>query len=486
MKDIYRGKFVSVIVQPRIDPQFWGVGHNSKQINDELLNSGFPVHTEIHYALSTFSVETANRTKQVQAVSFAFGTETSRETKIPHYQIYIEFPQLVRLSSVYENLDKLLQSRVHIVTQKVYNESYKDYCLKESSNFEFDSNHYWNVKIDSTLVGKLVNKQTLIKLRPKLKMIKNNYFTGQKLIEHMAFSEPDDRTGIWLADVIGGTGKTAFFQTIVNHDEGLYLRVSEGVERLSAKLRKKITTRLEEGSGYPKFIWINFGRTVEEGSLKAFADFGEQILDGMLDDNFGNTAGADFMPLPYVNLFVTANTPPNLNQLTGDRIKLLTLFPIFDIDDDGNQTLIDSILIPIYVEIKVRIMKRFPNMLQYRFKVKLQDDQYIRSNFSQFPYYEELLENVRIYKEFKDSPAFKDQLYQSKMISEWVTGNPNNIQQDIKDVYAKALFHSALVAGSGTGHLMIEASSFKNSEPKVYSEPVHTGTDLHSKFEASS
>ena len=65
--------------------------------------------------------------------------------------------------------------------------------------------------------------------------------------------------------------------------KGLYLRVSEGMERLSAKLRRKINTCLEKNEGYPRFIWVNFGRTVEEDSLKAFADFAEQILDGIID-----------------------------------------------------------------------------------------------------------------------------------------------------------------------------------------------------------
>ena len=148
---------------------------------------------------------------------------------------------------------------------------------------------------------------------------------------NIALSEPDDRTGIWLAYIIGETEKIALLQTIIDDTElkVLYLRVSEGVERLSAKLRRKIRTRLEKNEGYPRFIWVNFGRTVEKGSLKAFADFAEQILDGMLDDNFGNTGSADFVGLPYVNLIVTANTPPNLKHLTGDRIKLLTLFPIY-------------------------------------------------------------------------------------------------------------------------------------------------------------
>lgn len=102
-------------------------------------------------------------------------------------------------------------------------------------------------------------------MRPKLKTIKENYLTGQKLLLKIVSSNPDDRTDIWLADIIGGTGKNAFFQTSID-DENLndsYLRVSEGVERLSAKLRKKIKSCLELNRGYPKFIWINFRRTVE-------------------------------------------------------------------------------------------------------------------------------------------------------------------------------------------------------------------------------
>lgn len=30
--------------------------------------------------------------------------------------------------------------------------------------------------------------------------------------------------------------------------------------------------------GYPKFIWVNFGRTVTEQGLQMFSDFGEQLF----------------------------------------------------------------------------------------------------------------------------------------------------------------------------------------------------------------
>ena len=61
---------------------------------------------------------------------------------------------------------------------------------------------------------------------------------------------------------------------------------------------------------------------MKEVSLKAFADFTQQILYGMLNGNFRNTKGSHFIPLLYVNLIVTDNALSNLNQLTGNRLKL--------------------------------------------------------------------------------------------------------------------------------------------------------------------
>ena len=107
-------------------------------------------------------------------------------------------------------------------------------------------------------------------LRPNLKMIQTNLMTGQQLLKKIIISKPDDRTGIWLTDVLGGTGKTVFFQSQIESPEidGIYLRVSEGVERLSAKLRKKINNRLESGKGYPRTIWVNFDQQYNDSKIE--------------------------------------------------------------------------------------------------------------------------------------------------------------------------------------------------------------------------
>ena len=72
------------------------------------------------YALNNVEGLTANTLNSVKPEVWAFGTETSIKTRIPHYQIYLEFGKLIRNSSVYQSLNELLANRVHIVTQKVY------------------------------------------------------------------------------------------------------------------------------------------------------------------------------------------------------------------------------------------------------------------------------------------------------------------------------------------------------------------------------
>jgi hypothetical protein len=462
MKDKYRSKFVSVVLQPQIDSQFWLQEHSDELIEMELLNSDFPSPDSVKNFLEKLTVLTVNKTRLIPVKQFAFGTETSRETRIPHYQIYLEFESLILVKSVYEELDKLLNFKVHIATQKVYTDTYADYCVKDSSNFEFQSKVYSKKKYNSGII-ETNSIPSLVTLRPKLQMVMDNYFTGQRLLKNIAFSEPDDRTSIWLADVIGNTGKTVTFQTILDSSQGIYLRVSEGVERLSAKLRKKIQGRLERKQGYPKFIWVNFGRTVEEAALKSFSDFAEQILDGMLDDNFGNTSTMDYVPLPYVNLIVTANTPPNLRQLTDDRLKLLTLFPIYE--NIETKTLKDSLLIPIYVEIRVRVLKQFQNMLEYKFVIKLQDDDYIRTNFSKCSWYPELLENVEAYKKFSKTSDYVEN-YKHRLQTNWVSTPAYGLQSDIYNVYAKALMHTVTISSRS---FYSEASSFQTVSPIAYS-----------------
>ena len=81
-------------------------------------------------------------------------------------------------------------------------------------------------------------------------------------------------------------------------------------------------------------------------------------------------------------------------------IKIINFLPIYK--DGETKELKDSLLIPIYIEIKVRILKRFPNNLEYN-SLLLQTDEFIKNTFSTFDWFDELLENIKIFKEFMEN-----------------------------------------------------------------------------------
>ena len=186
--NVSRSKYLSVVIHPKLKSKIWLDCESNERFTNLVLSCSFPLHTEIQYVLENLEGLTANTSKNVKAKVWAFGTETSVDTKIPHYQIYLEFDKLVRSSSVYQALNELLAGRVHIVTKKVYNSQYKDYCLKDSSNLNFDSKYYWNIKLSSENLKEV--KISLVSLRPNLKMIKTSLMTGQQLLKKIITCEP--------------------------------------------------------------------------------------------------------------------------------------------------------------------------------------------------------------------------------------------------------------------------------------------------------
>jgi len=50
-------------------------------------------------------------------------------------------------------------------------------------------------------------------------MISKNYYSGQKLLKKIVESPADDRSIYWIADVVGGTGKTVGFQSLLDDSD---------------------------------------------------------------------------------------------------------------------------------------------------------------------------------------------------------------------------------------------------------------------------
>ena len=76
-----------------------------------------------------------------------------------------------------------------------------------------------------------------------------------------------------------------------------------------------------------------------------------------------------------------------MHQLTGDRIKLMTFLPIYN-----DKKIEDTLLIPIFVEIKVKFPTKYPNKVSYKYVVRLQDEDNIERAFADFPWYGGLID----------------------------------------------------------------------------------------------
>ena len=81
----------------------------------------------------------------------------------------------------------------------------------------------------------------------------------------------------------------------------------------------------------------------------------------------------------------------------------------------------------------------------------------------------DLVDNVTRFEEFKLTPEYECQEYESKLISKWVSATPYNLQSDILSVYYKALAYFTTVSGRRSNEKFIEASSLKENNFKVYS-----------------
>ena len=97
------------------------------------------------------------------------------------------------------------------------------------------------------------------------------------------------------------------------------------------------------------------------------------------------------------------------------------------------------------------------NNLEYCFTVIPESFEFYCDKYKYFPWFMDLVENVNRFEEFKSTPKYEHQKYESRLISRWVTSTPYNLQSDILSVYYKALNYSTTVNGRESNQKFIEA-----------------------------
>lgn len=126
----------------------------------------------------------------------------------------------------------------------------------------------------------------------------------------------------------------------------------------------------------------------------------------------------------------------------------MTLFPV----KNESGKMVDSFLLPVFVQILVRILKAFPSHLEYCFTVIPESLEFYSDKYKDFPWFMKLVENVSHFEAFRLTPEYERQKYESRMVSKLVSSTPYNVQSDIYilSVYYKALAYSTTVSGRGS------------------------------------
>ena len=91
----------------------------------------------------------------------------------------------------------------------------------------------------------------------------------------------------------------------------------------------------------------------------------------------------------------------------------------------------DTLLILIFVEIKVKFPTKYPNNVSYKYVVRLQDEDNIKRSFSEFPWYGDLIEQVKRFQNLVGKNGCQLEVYEKQLHSYWRPIHPNKMQEDI-------------------------------------------------------
>lgn len=265
-------------------------------------NTASPACFRYCFTLNNYSnVEIENVLKfcKENCKSWIFGKEIG-ENQTPHLQGFFKLKKKMRITE-FKTIPGIL--RAHFEKCKGTDQENITYCSKDGDYFKSD-----DIKVKSKLI--------IIKdLRP-----------WQEQLKTMLMGKPDDRTIIWIYDLVGNSGKTCFLKYMVHTYGCIFTTGGKNADIINLIFNEK-DYMLSDNA----IVMWNLPRTISKEYISYQAI--ESIKDGLICNNKFE-CGSFCCNSPHVVIFT--NIYPKVESLSKDRWKIFSIEnnELIKIEDD--------------------------------------------------------------------------------------------------------------------------------------------------------
>ena len=247
---------------------------------------------------SYLSLKTLGKSEGISQLIFQLQLGKMRST--PHLQGCIIFTNPRHLSAVI----KLLKGCHIEKAKKIF--ALKNYCIKNQSRIG-SIFHFKN--------GKTINSSDLnlnINNYHKLILEKEELYNWQRQLYDIFLSHPNDRTIVWIYDIHGKNGKSAFCRFLIHHHENHVFSTSGNPADIKSGLKDKI---FKVGWNSIRVILWDISRSSRSFSAMT----AEDIKNGYFYSSKYESEGVKLLP-PHI--FIFSNRYPTKSLFSNDRWKI--------------------------------------------------------------------------------------------------------------------------------------------------------------------
>jgi len=408
-KNKFRSRYFGLVINPN-QPMDWK-DLSVQSIELKLVELAMVTKDQVCLIMDNFRVENTN--KNLTKLSRYVGQlELGKNSKIPHYQMALEFDSICYRNKVLEALQHCFPNNlIQIDVQYNFAEMVK-YCTKPCT---FISENFSGV----------IGYKYSAGLKPEYKFIAENLFPWQKfLMEEILNCAADNRIIDWCIDVSGNSGKSTYARFYVAKYvyEALLVKI-DNIDRMELAIIEKIQYHRELYQRDPSVIFFDFPRAVDTKKVVSATALMEDLKGGYLETSFGGRHKE--IHIENIHVVVFSNAAPDISLLSMDRWRLWNIS-----GREFGWVMWPCKLIPVVIDFQRTTRLCLWNVEIVNLKLKE------INNLVQYKNLELNSDWLKVRKESDKRFRFKNHVSRTKLQSSMIFETPNHIRIILMERYS--------------------------------------------------